>query len=76
MQANWHPGWSAPKDGTKILGRNNRGNMTVVLWQEWAGRGGWVCMFSDASHHPFWNGGCGSVMTHWMPLPEQPSAGA
>lgn len=68
----WHPIETAPKDGTKILVINNRGNMAVALWQEWAGRGQWVPMFGSAGDHPFLNGGCGSVCTHWMPLPKAP----
>jgi hypothetical protein len=61
------------KDGTKILVINNRGNMAVVLWGGLSARQGWVPMFSDAQPNPFLNGGCGSVCTHWMPLPPPPT---
>lgn len=69
---NWQPIETAPKDGTKILVINNRGNQAVVLWGGISAEG-WVPMFSDATPNPFLNGGCGSVCTHWMPLPKPPS---
>jgi hypothetical protein len=66
--AEWQPIETAPKDETKILAINNRGNQCVCLWQNSA----WVSMFSSGPSS-FINGGCGSVLTHWMPLPEPPA---
>ena len=80
MMAEWQPIETAPKDGTWILGINNRGNQAVIIWQDlalgWSGkmRPGWIHPFSDGRLSSFWNGGCGSVATHWMPLPEPPDA--
>lgn len=74
----WQPIETAPKDGTWILGVNNRGNQAVIIWTEKAlsrGRGlfsGWIHPFSDGYLSSFWNGGCGSIATHWMPLPVPP----
>lgn len=64
----WRPIETAPKDGTWILGINNRGNQAVIIW----GLTGWFHPFSDGRPSSFWNGGCGSVATHWMPLPAPP----
>lgn len=77
----WQPIETAPKDGSWILAINNRGNQAVIIWSHsaphWtersdAPRGGWIHPFSDGIQSTFWNGGCGSVPTHWMPLPEPP----
>jgi hypothetical protein len=68
--AEWQPIETAPRDGTKILAINNRGNQCVCLWQN--GSCSWISMFSSGPS-PFINGGCGSVLTHWMPLPEPPA---
>lgn len=77
----WQPIETAPKDGTWILGINNRGNQAVIIWSDRAhdlGRlvPGWIHPFSDMGRSPFWNGACGSVATHWMPLPAPPAAAA
>lgn len=78
----WKDISSAPKDGTWILGINSRGNQAVIIWSDSAAhwthrlgstRGGWIYPFSDGIQSTFWNGGCGSVPTHWMPLPPPPS---
>ena len=76
----WQPIESAPKDGTWLLGINNRGNQAVIIWAEdavnWIGEGlssGWIHPFSDMRLSPFWNGACGSEPTHWMPLPSPPN---
>ena len=66
----WKPIETAPKDGTKVLVANNRGNMAVALWRD-----GWVPMFSSGMPNGFLNGACGSVCTHWMPLPSPPKKG-
>lgn len=74
----WQTIESAPKDGTWILGVNNRKNQAIIIWSErahWPGPRigpGWIHPFSDGSASMFWNGGCGSIPTHWMPLPEPP----
>jgi hypothetical protein len=34
---------------------------------------GWIHPFSDGRISPFWNGACGSIATHWKPLPPPPS---
>ncbi len=74
----WKPIETAPKDGTWILGINNRGNCAVIIWAKEAldGRGGlangWIHPFSDMTLSGFWNGDCGSVATHWQPLPHPP----
>jgi hypothetical protein len=71
----WQPIETAPKDGTQIFAINNRGNRAALRWMVGLnGKEGWIVMFSDANPHPFWNGACGSVPTHWMPLPELPRA--
>jgi len=84
MVEKWQSIETAPKDGTWILGINNRGNQAVIIWSEdaphWAQRsrekgeyrGGWIHPFTDSVQSTFWNGGCGSVPTHWMPLPACP----
>jgi len=77
----WQPIDTAPKDGTWILGINNRGNQSVIIWKNEAldwfdiSRSGWIHPFSDGRLSTFWNGGCGSVATHWMPLPAPPKKG-
>lgn len=63
----WQPIETAPKNGTKILAVNNRGNQCVCLFQS----GLWHSVFSGGPSS-FINGGCGSVLTHWMPLPVPP----
>lgn len=77
----WQPIKTAPKDGTWILGINNRGNCAVIIWSESAsageGRGfypGWIHPFSDMSLSTFWNGGCGSVPIAWASIPRGPEA--
>lgn len=75
----WQPIETAPKDGTWILGINNRRNCAVIIWSECAFThfgalgSGWIHPFSDGKLSSFWNGTCGSVATHWMPLPPPPS---
>ncbi len=78
----WQPIETAPKDGTWILAINNRRNQAVIIWRDDAfdegdpdrtrGEGGWIHPFTTGYRSTFWNGGCGSVPTHWMPLPEPP----
>lgn len=75
----WQPIETAPKDGTWILGVNNRGNQAVIIWRDAAfyenGRGpypGWIHPFTHGHLSDFWNGMVGSVATHWQPLPEPP----
>ena len=65
----WQPIETAPKDGTKVLLVNRRGNMAVGLWQGQELYKGWWLMggnrpnlFFNAPHGP----------THWMPLPAPP----
>lgn len=72
----WQPIETAPKDGTKIFAINNRGNPAAILWGKSLGgkNEGWIVMFSDGDLHPFWNGACGSLPTHWMPVPPYPKA--
>ena len=77
--AGWQTIESAPMDGTWILGANNRGNRAVIIWSDTAHDRdriipGWIHPFSDGALSPFWNGACGSVPTHWMPLPTPPAA--
>ena len=75
----WQPIETAPKDGTWILGINNRGNCAVIIWKDaapdWDGahRSGWIHPFTTGELSDFWNGACGSVATHWMPLPRPPA---
>ncbi len=74
----WQPIETAPHDGSWILGINNRGNMAVIIWSESARNHfgtytrGWIHPFSSGDLSSFWNGGCGSVATHWRPLPKPP----
>jgi hypothetical protein len=73
----WQPIETAPKDGTWILGLNNRLNCAVIIWSEEAFDRdamvpGWIHPFSSGDLSLFWNGACGSVATHWMPLPRPP----
>jgi hypothetical protein len=76
----WQPIETAPKDGTWILGVNNRGNCAVIIWKDDAmdhayRRGsGWIHPFTEGYLSDFWNGACGSVATHWMALPPPPGA--
>lgn len=63
----WRDIDTAPKDGTHILGFNNRGNYSIIFWDTFFGNG-WGIPFTSVGPHPFWNGACGSVPTHWMPL--------
>lgn len=79
MQNEWKPISTAPKDGTWILGINSRGNQAVIIWAKDAPHcmgtrwnDGWIHPFSDGSLSDFWNGACGSIATHWMPLPQPP----
>lgn len=74
----WKPIETAPKDGTWILGINNRGNQAVIIWDDSAFNAfgnlcaGWIHPFSDGRLSSFWNGGCGSIAVYWMELPEPP----
>jgi hypothetical protein len=76
----WQPIETAPKDGTWILAMNNRGNPAVIIWdadalsdrRDGTRAAGWIHPFSEGYLSPFWNGGCGSVPTHWMPIPWAP----
>ena len=76
----WQPAETAPKDGTWILALNNRGNPAVVIWSEWAhhpnGRisPGWIHPFSTGEASTFWNGGNGSLLEYWMPIPHPPGS--
>lgn len=66
MIHDWQPAETAPKDGTHILGLNNRGNFAVCVWLKTLRGEGWVHPFTTLQFSPFWNGACGSVMTHWQ----------
>lgn len=66
MIDDWQPAETAPKDGTHILGLNNRGNFAVCIWHETPRGAGWVHPFTTLELSSFWNGACGSVMTHWQ----------
>ena len=72
----WQPIETAPKDGTWILGLNNKGDQSVIIWMnlapDWAGqlRAGWVQPFGPARLSAFWNGSF--RVTHWMHLPAPP----
>jgi hypothetical protein len=77
----WKPIETAPKDGTWILGINNRGNQAVIIWDNHAINmfsetiPGWIHPFTNGRLSSFWNGACGSVATHWMELPAPPKDG-
>lgn len=67
----WQPIVTAPRDGTWILGLNNRFNCAVIIWDDKnSERPGWIHPFSDLRLSPFWNGACGSEAIYWMPLPD------
>ena len=66
----WQQIETAPRDGKQILGLNNRGNISVIYWNDM--ESGWAIPFTDLSPNLFWNGRCGSVSTHWMELPSPP----
>lgn len=78
--SDWRPIETAPRDGTWILGLNNRLNCAVIIWSEQALRislkrdpiPGWIHPYGNGELSDFWNGACGSVATHWMPLPRPP----
>lgn len=76
----WQPIETAPKDGSWILGLNNRGNPAVIIWVEKAHyhdgvmRPGWIHPFSDGRASTFWNGANGSVPEYWMPIKWPPGA--
>jgi hypothetical protein len=72
----WQPMETAPRDGTWILGLNNRGNCAVIIWSDSAsageGRGfypGWIHPFSTMELSTFWNGANGSLPIAWAALP-------
>lgn len=72
----WQPIETAPKDGTWILGINNRGNCAVIIWKENVPDGfgrfesGWIHPFTTGELSGFWNGDCGSVPVAWAALPD------
>lgn len=68
MTRDWRPADTAPKDGTQVLGLNNRGNFAVIFWNANARYPGWAHPFTNLEPSSFWNGSCGSVLTHWQPL--------
>ena len=79
----WQPMSGAPKDGTWILGINNRGNCAVIIWSESAsageGRGffpGWIHPFTTGELSTFWNGANGSLPVAWARLPNGDEAKA
>lgn len=66
----WQPIETAPKDGTEVLTYREAGLMAVAVW---------------VKYYPIWRGGDESGwvvsdgadlvgVTHWMPLPNPPSA--
>lgn len=75
--AEWQPISTAPRDGTWILGCNNRGNQAVIIWKEHACeatglyRPGWIHPFTQGEISPFFNSAF-SYATHWQPLPAPP----
>lgn len=76
----WQPMETAPRDGTWILGINNRGNCAVIIWQkEYANSGervGWVHPFTTLELSTFWNGANGSLPVAWAALPHGAAAQA
>ena len=61
----WQPISTAPKDGTHILIFDEFGECSVAWWQ----------VDSDGSIFGWTtDGGDRVTATHWMPLPEPPSA--
>lgn len=68
MTRDWQPAETAPKDGTQVLGLNNRGNFAVIFWNASAKYPGWAHPFTNLEPSSFWNGSCESVLTHWKPL--------
>ena len=71
----WNPIETGPKDGTEVLvtgldyGKGPSRHLLIARWE--AGEGMWADHYTDAS---------GSThlchLTHWMPLPSLPNAGA
>lgn len=59
-----------PRDGTRILVRNDRGTFTVE-WDEDCIDGWWVCPDGKHDDRPL----RGGEPTYWMPLPPAPEAG-
>jgi hypothetical protein len=73
---NWQSMDTAPRDGTWILGLNNRGNCAVIIWSKSASSGigrafypGWIHPFSMGELSTFWNGANGSLPIAWTALP-------
>lgn len=72
----WKPIETAPKDRAEILASSPYGDLSIVRWDERAGK--WVGMcegslvvetegdWGTEYRYPF--------VTHWMPLPEPPRA--
>lgn len=60
----WQPIETAPKDGTVILIGAHLG-IDIGLWADWLN--GWIDEAQSGYHDPNWP-------THWMPLPNPPSA--
>lgn len=62
----WQPAETAPKDGTQVLGMNNRGNFAVIFWNDRAQYPGWAHPFTSLEPSSFWNGSCGSTLQYWQ----------
>jgi len=75
--AEWQPIDTAPRDGTWILGCNNRGQQAVIIWKEYAfdhtglSKSGWIHPFTHGELSPFFNSAFSNA-THWQPLPAPP----
>lgn len=84
----WQPIETAPKNGTWVLGINNRGNCAVIIWSDraavrdrridgqWTYRyvSGWIHPFTTGELSEFWNGACGSIPVAWAALPKGEAA--
>lgn len=68
----WQDIATAPRDGTRILGINDRGQFVIEFDADWGSDGWWMVSDGKFDERPL----RGSEPTHWMPLPTPPQVPA